>query len=494
MRRLVTDEQSEWLAATGRRRPRTPRSRTSRMLTRIALGLGLLLLTQADVAGAHPVLRRSIPAAAETLTIPPRLLRLSFSEPVELRFSKIQLIEAMGTTVALDPLATIPDSQGTIVATLDRRLGNGSYLVRWQVAGADAHVVRGEFRFVVNIPEQLRAEGDAGSVAPPDTPHEVHQPTATAGPPFDVSDPLFVGVRWLMYIALTGIVGAAVFQMAVLRRVELHWSRLGIAPRAGLTALCATVGHVAAVLLLVTLPLRLAAQSVAMHTPGQAFQADMIGGLIVHTTWGWAWAAQVILGVAAVILFRRAQTTGRWMPIRVVGLLLAFTPALSGHAIAAERWIPLAVLSDGLHIIGAAGWLGTLAVMLIVSITAALGPMEDHGALAAELVTAYSPVALGCAALAGLTGVASTWIHTGQLDLLWTTAYGRVLLLKLAILSVVVATGAYNWRRVLPSLGDQIGAVRVVRSASAEVMVAMLVLFVTAVLVALPTPLPTSGP
>ena len=189
----------------------------------------------------------------------------------------------------------------------------------------------------------------------------------------------------------------------------------------------------------------LAAPSVAMHPPGQAFQADMIGGLIVHTTWGWAWAAQVILGVAAVILFRRAQTTGRWMPIRVVGLLLAFTPALSGHAIAAERWIPLAVLSDGLHIIGAAGWLGTLAVMLIVSITAALGPMEDHGALAAELVTAYSPVALGCAALAGLTGVASTWIHTGQLDLLWTTAYGRVLLLKFAILLVVVATGAYNW-------------------------------------------------
>ncbi|MBK7596873.1 MAG: copper resistance protein CopC [Gemmatimonadetes bacterium] len=56
----------------------------------------MLLLTQADVAGAHPVLRRSIPAAAETLTIPPRLLRLSFSEPVELRFSKIQLIDARG--------------------------------------------------------------------------------------------------------------------------------------------------------------------------------------------------------------------------------------------------------------------------------------------------------------------------------------------------------------------------------------------------------------
>ncbi|MBK9550406.1 MAG: hypothetical protein IPO52_15210 [Gemmatimonadetes bacterium] len=239
--------------------------------------------------------------------------------------------------------------------------------------------------------------------------------------------------------------------MAVLRRVELHWSRLGIAPRAGLTALCATVGHVAAVLLLVTLPLRLAAQSVAMHTPGQAFQADMIGGLIVHTTWGWAWAAQVLLGVAAVILFRRAQTTRQWMPSASWASCWPFTPALPGHAIAAERWIPLAVLSDGLHIIGAAGWLGTLAVMLIVSITAALGPMEDHGALAAELVTAYSPWRSD----APRWRDSPAWPRpgfTGQLDLLWTTAYGRVLLLKLAILSVV-ATSAYNWRRVLPRLG-----------------------------------------
>lgn len=494
MRRLVTGEHSEWLAATGRRRTRTLRSGIGRMLTRVALGLASLLLTQADVAVAHPVLRRSIPAAADTLTNPPRLLRLSFSEPVELRFSKIQLIGASGTSVALGRLATIPDSQGTIVATLSRGLGNGSYLVRWQVAGADAHVVRGEFRFVVNIPGQISAEDDAGIVAPPETPHELPQSTATAGPPFDASDPLFVGVRWLMYIALTGIVGAAIFQMAVLRRVEQQWSSLGIAPRAELTVLSATVGQVAAVLLLVTLPLRLAAQSVAMHTPGQAFQAEMVGGLIGHTTWGWAWAAQAVLGLAAVLLFRRARTNMRWIPVRIVTLFLAFTPALSGHALAAERLIPLAVLADGLHVLGAAGWLGTLAVMLIVSITAALGPLEDHGALAAELVTAYSPVALGCAALAGLTGVVSTWIHTSQLTDLYGTPYGRVLLLKLAILSMVVATGAYNWRRVLPSLGDRIGAVRVVRSASTEVMVAVLVLFVTAVLVALPTPLATSGP
>lgn len=460
-----------------------------------ALGVAVLLLTQPSVALAHPFLRRSTPAAADTVTAPPLQLRLTFSEAIELRFSRLELLGADGTPVPLAPLAIVPDSLGTIMATLSRTLGNGEYLVRWQVAGDDAHVVRGEYRFVVGTLARVGGEAGAGVVPPAEAmAHESHHPAQAAGPAFDASDPLFVGVRWLMYLALLGIIGATVFQAAVLGRVERRWATLGIPPRAELTVLSATVGQVAALLLLVTLPLRLAAQSVAMHAPGQAFQAEMVGGVIAHTVWGWSWVAQLILALAAVGLFRRARATPHWMPVRIVTLLLAFTPAFSGHAIAAERLVPLAVLSDGLHILGAAGWLGTLSVMLIVSITAALGPMEDHGALAAELVTAYSPVALGSAALAGLTGVASAWIHIGHVTELWTTPYGRVLLLKLAILSLVIATGAYNWRRVLPSLGDRVGAVRVVRSASVEVLVAVLVLFVTAVLVSLPTPLAAGGP
>ncbi len=467
----------------------------SRPLSLAALGAALLLLTQPSAALAHPFLRRSTPAAADTVATSPLQLRLTFSEAIELRFSRLELVGADGTPVPLALLASVPDSLGTIVATLSRTLGNGEYLVRWQVAGDDAHVVRGEYRFVVGTRARVGGEAGAGVVPPAEAAaHEGHHPAEMAGPAFNASDPLFVGVRWLMYLALVGIIGATVFQAAVLGRVARRWATLGMPPRAELTVLSATVGQVAALLLLVTLPIRLAAQSVAMHAPGQAFRAEMVGGVIAHTLWGWSWLAQLFLGLAAVVLFRRARATPHWMPVRIVTLLLAFTPAFSGHAIAAERLVPLAVLSDGLHILGAAGWLGTLAVMLIVSITAALGPMEDHGALAAELVTAYSPVALACAALAGLTGVASAWIHIGHLSELWTTSYGRVLLLKLAILSLVIATGAYNWRRVLPSLGDRVGAVRVVRSASVEVLVAVLVLFVTAVLVSLPTPLAAGGP
>lgn len=467
-----------------------------RSLVTTAVAASALCLTLPAIAHAHPFLRRASPAAADIITKAPRELRLRFSEPIELQFSRLVLTGADGEPVPLGELVRVPDSLGTIVAAIRRPLVAGEYRVEWQVAGDDAHVVRGVYSFViVRAPPGIAGE-PAGALPGPGggIKHEMHHPADTPASAFDASDPLFVGVRWLMYLALVGIIGATVFQAAVLGPVARRRVTAGILPRAELTVLSAGVGQVAALLLVVTLPIRLAAQTVAMHAPGQAFRADMVGGVIAHTMWGWSWLAQLVLALTAVVLFRRARATPDWMPLRIVTLLLAFTPAFSGHAIAAERLVPLAVLSDGLHILGAAGWLGTLAVMLIVSITAALGPLEDHGALAAELVTAYSPVALASAALAGLTGVATALIHIGHVWDLWTTPYGRVLLLKLAILSVVIATGVYNWRRVLPSLGDRVGAVRVVRSASVEVLVAVLVLFVTAVLVSLPTPLAASGP
>lgn len=461
----------------------------------VAFGTALLLVTLPSVARAHPILRRSFPAAADTLRSSPGALRLTFSEPIELRFTRLELVAPDGVSLALGALTLVPDSLGTVVAAIAHPLGPGSYRVRWQAAGDDAHVVRGEFGFVVAAVARVGGEAAAGVVTPAGAAeHDAHHPVASATPAFDVSDPLFVGVRWLMYLALLGIVGATVFQGAVLRRVEQRWAVLNLTPKPELASLAAGIGRVTAILLLASLSFRLVAQSVAMHEPGQAFQAAMIGGMLAHTMWGWSWLAQLVLGIAAVGLFGRARASGRWLPVRVVALLLAFTPAFAGHAIAAERLVALAVVSDGLHILGAAGWLGTLAVMLIVGITAALATVEDQGALAADLVTSFSPVALACAGLAGVTGVLSAWIHTDQLADLWSTPYGRVLLLKLGILTIVAASGAYNWRRVLPRLGDRVGAARVSKSATLEVLVAVLVLFVTAVLVALPTPLAARGP
>ena len=85
---------------------------------------------------------------------------------------------------------------------------------------------------------------------------------------------------------------------------------------------------------------------------------------------------------------------------------------------------------------------------------------------ARAIVDVFSPMALVSASVVVGTGVISAWLRLGILSALWASNYGRVLLLKLAALSGIVVTGAYNWRRVHPLLGTAAAPGRLRRSGS----------------------------
>jgi putative copper export protein len=199
-------------------------------------------------------------------------------------------------------------------------------------------------------------------------------------------------------------------------------------------------------------------------------------------------AAAALLALAAMTLALRANRAG-WLvgALASVGLALSF--ALSGHAVAVPQLAPVAVLADALHVLGAGGWLGTLLVVVLVGIPFALRQSDgERGRAAAAIVNAFSPVALACAAAIAITGVLAAWIHLGALSALWASDYGRVLLVKLAVIAIIAVLGAVNWRVLRPAMGDVAAARRIRGSAIAELAVGALVLAVTAVLVATPTP------
>jgi putative copper export protein len=106
----------------------------------------------------------------------------------------------------------------------------------------------------------------------------------------------------------------------------------------------------------------------------------------------------------------------------------------------------------------------------------------------AEMVRRFSVVGLGSAALLGITGLITGSTHLNPLAALWTTPYGYALIAKLCVVMVVLVLGAWNWRRVGPALGSDGGARTIRRTASIELTFASLVLFVTAILVNLPSP------
>jgi putative copper export protein len=384
------------------------------------------------------------------------------------------------------------------------RLEGGVYRIEWQVIGRDGHPVRGIVSYVVAPGATGLADPAASATNSPATPggagvapdtHVVHHdPTAMpAGEFFGAGSAGYVAVRAAQFVALLVVVGALAFALVVLRLFERTGMERDIVQLMRTrTAALAFWGSVA---ILVSALARLYVQSLAMHGPGRAFEPLYVAAMVAKTLWGWSWLLQVAAGLLAIAGFamaRRGRASG-WGIAALAGGALAMTPALSGHAASAPAFRTQAVVADTLHVIGAAGWLGSLLFVLIVGIPVAMGFGARRAAIVAHVVGAFSPTALGFAGLTTVTGAFAAWLHLGFSSALWTSDYGRILLIKLGILSLVLATGAYNWRRVKPALGNDVGTHRMQRTAALELGVGVLVVIITAILVATPPPMEMEG-
>lgn len=466
--------------------------RRARFLRPFTVALGLAVLVPA-VVWAHGALKSSQPASGAHLAAAPREIRLDFTDAPEVRVSRIELRGPDGKPVALGPLGLAIDSRRSLLAAIQGPLIAGTYTVSWQFAGADGHPIRGTFTFTI-----APGASGTGSIEQPAAAH--HDPVSMpAGSGFDAESPAYVAIRWVLFAGLLVVVGAVAFRYIVLRFLALReGSEEGRKHHSMSSAIiamrdrAAAVGVVGAAVVLIALFLRLIAQSYAMHGGVGAWDTALIGTMVTSTRWGWAWVAQLAGGLVAFVgyLLARRGTCAGWTIAALGALVLAFTPAFSGHAATAPQLTSLAILADGLHVISAGGWLGSLLLVIGVGIPVALrGEEAIGGRRVADLVNAFSPTALVFAGLLGATGLFTAWLHLGGISALWESTYGRTLLIKLAILSIVAATGAYNWLRVRPALGDVEGARRIRRSSTVELAAGLVVLLVTAVLVATPPPM-----
>ena len=467
----------------------------------------VLSVLDPNFAFAHGALKSSVPAAGARVGVAPRELRLVFTESPEVAFTTVRLMGPGGAPIALAPVGIAADSRRAVIAAIRGALVAGKYTVVWKVAGADGHPVEGRFSFEIEpgaaglrtaadtvVPNAGSPKGEpGGAVSAPGqapVPPEHHDTTSfPTGSGFDAASPAYVAIRWVQFTALLILLGALAFKYAVLglvRRREGPDSMM-LTPAAGRAA---GLGFRAAAVMALAAVLRLGAQSYAMHGAEGALNPALLATMLGQTLWGWGWLLQAVGVVLAILGFRSARRgAGSGWVIASFGVLaLAFTPALSGHAASTPKLASLAVIADAAHVIGAGGWLGSLVVVVLVGIPAAMQLAEhDRGPAIAALFNSFSPTALIFAGIAVATGVVAAWLHLGNVPALWQTTYGRTLLLKVGVLSLVAGTGAYNWLRVKPTLGNADAGRRIRRSATVEVMVGAVVVLITAVLVATPT-------
>jgi methionine-rich copper-binding protein CopC len=115
-------------------------------MTLLSMALAVIVMTAPLYA--HMKASKFEPAANATVTTTPKQVQVWFTQAPDPKVSKIEVAGPAGA-VRISGFAVKPDK--SIAATIDDTLGDGRYTVRWQAAGDDGHVQRGEFAFTVRL-------------------------------------------------------------------------------------------------------------------------------------------------------------------------------------------------------------------------------------------------------------------------------------------------------------------------------------------------------
>ncbi|WP_445284838.1 copper resistance CopC/CopD family protein [Streptomyces sp. DSM 118148] len=409
-----------------------------RRLTVLGTGLLLLLLGTAAPASAHAALRGTDPADGTVLKSAPRRVTLTFTESVGLLTDSFRVYDPRNRRLRTGEADHAPGRSDTARVPLPARLGTGTYTVTWRVVSADSHPVSGALTFSVG-------ERTAAPAAP--LPDRAENRATTS---------LYDIARYLAYLSVALLLGTVAF-VAYCRppgRTRLR--------RPALAAWWVLLASTGALFLLRapyeegTAPARAFALSALTRTattrPGELLLARL---------------ALLLLAAACVPFLRR----GPWRRVPRRALLtaaalgsaaLSVTWAAAEHASAGPQ-VPVAVASAALHLLAMAAWLGGLAALLLTlrrdtaaepapAERASAEPASAEAASAgapepvARTVARFSRLAFASVAVLAVTGVYQSWRGLGSWQALTGTAYGHILLAKLAAVALLLAAASRSRR------------------------------------------------
>jgi copper transport protein len=440
---------------------------------------------------------------------------LWFSEQPDPHFSDIQVLDANRQRVDAGDMHVAPGDPLSLIVGVKPGIPDGLYTVAWKtVSAVDGHLVNGNFPFYAGQPPQGTVLPSAAQVGP-----ATSGSTPTAGS---------VLVRWLGLLGVVVLLGGFAFLPLIL----MPSLRIVLAPSPGPGAMAAAAGTIPdsaidglpraanaarrrllSILTVAWLVLLMATLIVAIQQAETASGVGLRGvfgaplrTLLFSTRFGETWwlrlAATLMAGIALVLLSHAGRTQGRTGLACAVGaaaselVLLSFS--FDSHAAALTSLSTVASASDLLHATAVGLWIGGL-VQLALTLPTCLGTLEEEyrTPMLAVLIPRFSILASICVATLIATGVYQASRELPTLDALWTSDWGRTLMVKLALVIPLLLLGAANLLIARPALARAAATTsvnawalrrRFLAAVAAESLLGVAILFVVGVLVNQPPP------
>jgi copper transport protein len=417
---------------------------------------GAWLISSAPNALAHAELLGTTPSNGEHLAAAPTEVVLRFSETVSPVRDGTSLLDGRGKRLGAAQAESLDGDSTKIRLPLPNSLPAGVYSVTWRVVSADSHPVHGAFVFSVG---DAQAAPLAGAGA-----------ESGADPVVAVAFWLF---RWLGFAAVALLIGGVFFALACWPAGRTDRRLRRIVRIAWWTATSASV----AVLLLQGANAT-GAPILSALDPGQILDT-------VSTNFGIFVLARLAALAVAVFLLTRPDI--KLVALAVAAVALLATWSASGHAVVGA-WVPFALLTDVAHLLAMSLWLGGLVFLVACVLPGRKLRPAETGAVLSQ----FSKVALISVAVLAGTGVLMAVREVGLSGLLSGSRYVTLVVFKAGAFGLVLWLAAMSRTSVQRQLveparkGQSEAINRLRRSVLAETGIAVVVLGLTAALVATP--------
>jgi copper transport protein len=408
----------------------------------IAAALGL-----PSTVAAHALPQSAIPAEGSEVQTAPKTVEITFGESPDPKLSTITVVNSSGVSVDAGPTAAVPGNPLELEVPL-KAIGNGVYTVTWKtVSEVDGHLATGAYAFGV---------GESATSA------NAHAGKAVVSPPPSV---LAVVGRWLFFIGVMGIAGIASTCLVALRGIPKFAARM-----LGAAWVLGAIG-------------------VAGIVEAEREAAGVSVGALFSTSLGTTAIERILAIVATGIAIVVASIAP--------GVFARAGVAVAGLGAAAEMWVDVAASHAGAqtpvalnltaqwaHILAAGIWIGGLLTLLL----AVRGQASE---VTGRAVRRFSTIAGIAIVVVAVTGTFRAVIEVGSIGQLFSTAFGILVLVKVALFIVLAALGAINRFGNVPRSSAVLRGLR--RVGSTEVVIGVAVTLVAAALVNVAPPVASTS-
>ena len=398
------------------------------------------------IAAAHATMREATPAEQGRVETPPTEVTLRFDQSVTAPPGGIVVLAPDGRRLSG---AVSQANRGTVMRVPVRGLVSGeAYTVRWREVSADGHIGTGVFTFGVGVdpPPPTEAVGASGMTWRDDA------------------------ARWALFASLALLVGVVGIRLLVLPRVVDPRVERRVHLLGTLGAFLAVNAGIVGFVIRSANALQVSNVDLLYADLSPFAESTRFGIAFLVTTLGFG-ACLTIL-VVAWVLDRPAL---RW-PAFLLALALVWGYPLSGHQATEPNATLLGEVADWVHLVTAMLWVGGVLTLAVV-----VWPLAP--ALRREAFLRFSRIAVWLIGLLVVAGTVVSIERLPALDDLWTTSYGRTLLVKIGLVLVALAWGGVHHTLVRPRLERGDAPAGIGRSLIGESVVAIAVLLVAAVLV-----------